>query len=97
MIGFDRRVVCKIHENLFLFIPTFVVVLIYVTCEVDILIYHLIHTSALLLITIQSSRISCTSLHPAHICWSPRVPTERHRRKDRACERKGNGPGTTRK
>jgi hypothetical protein len=31
-----RRVVCRERENLLLFIPGFVVVLIYVNCEVDI-------------------------------------------------------------
>jgi len=36
MIDFHRRVVRKVHENLFLFIPTFVMALIYVSCEVDI-------------------------------------------------------------
>jgi hypothetical protein len=36
MIDFDRRVACKMRENLFLFIPASVMVLIYVSCEVDI-------------------------------------------------------------
>jgi hypothetical protein len=36
MVGFDRWVACKMHENLFLFIPAFVMVLIYVSYEVDI-------------------------------------------------------------
>jgi hypothetical protein len=59
------------HENLFLFIPALVLVLIYVSCEVDI---HLpSHTSALLLITAQISdvrayiwHISATNLHTCY-------------------------------